>query len=154
MRKEEILSKQTITNYSGVEFVKPHNALMAMQEYADQETQRLKAELAEKDKEIEISHNENRRMERHFLETVTVINSLRELQTEDLKQLQSELTELKEKHKEDVVGFAEWILKQSDLQNLKMYEDSFVIFKQGSAFGKTLTSAELVDHHNETHKTK
>lgn len=42
MTKEKILSKQTITNFSGVEFVKPHNALMAMQEYADQEMQRLK----------------------------------------------------------------------------------------------------------------
>lgn len=131
MTKEEILSKQTITNYSGVEFVKPHNALMAMQEYADQETQRLKDELAYKDKEIEISHNENRRMERHFLETVTVINSLRELQTEDLKQLQSELTELKEKHKRDV--------ESAFSEGLFLPHDSDLTAEQ---------------YYNETHKTK
>jgi hypothetical protein len=67
---------------------------------------------------------------------------------------EAELTELKEKHKEDVVGFAEWILKQSDLNNLKMYEDSFVVFKQGTAFGKTLYAPEIYDYYNETHKTK
>ena len=148
MTKEKILSKQTITNYSGVEFVKPHNALMAMQEYADQETQRLKAELAYKDKEIEISHNENRRMERHFLETVTVINSLRELQTEDLKQLQSELTELKEKHKEDVVGFAEYI---SGLC-ISNYKSGGSWYLNG---GKIVTTDKLLEqYYNETHKTK
>ncbi len=148
MTREEILSKQTITNFSGVEFVKPHNALIAMQEYADQETQRLKAELAYKDKEIEISHNENRRMERHFLETVTVINSLRELQTEDLKQLQSELTELKEKHKRDVVGFAEYI---SGLC-ISNYKSGGSWYLNG---GKIVTTDKLLEqYYNETHKTK
>ena len=99
--------------------------------YADQETQRLKDELAYKDKEIEISHNENRRMERHFLETVTVINSLRELQTEDLKQLQSELTELKEKHKRDV--------ESAFSEGLFLPHDSDLTAEQ---------------YYNETHKTK
>jgi len=104
---------------------------------ADQETQRLKAELAEKDKEIEISHNENRRMERHFLETVTVINSLRELQTEDLKQLQSELTELKEKHKGDVIKT--YIhCKEQRFGNYDLRQISF----------------DAEQYYNETHKTK
>jgi len=148
MTREEILSKQTITNFSGVEFVKPHNALIAMQEYADQETQRIKAELAYKDKEIEISHNENRRMERHFLETVTVINSLRELQTEDLKQLQSELTELKEKHKYD----------ENDMLQAAKYG---YVFRDTTSFPEHKFEDSCINntkqwliYYKETHKTK
>lgn len=102
--KELFAVECTETDGKGVTVIKgtPMDIINWINDKLDQETQRIKAELAYKDKEIEISHNENRRMERHFLETVTVINSLRELQTEDLKQLQSELTELKEKHKRDV----------------------------------------------------
>lgn len=35
MTKEEILSKVTVTNFSGVEFIKPHNCLQAIEEYAN-----------------------------------------------------------------------------------------------------------------------
>jgi chromosome segregation ATPase len=53
---------------------------------ADQETQSLKAELAEKDNLIKDLTDQ-------YTETVYCINKLREVQTEQLNELQSELTE-------------------------------------------------------------
>ena len=57
MTKEEILSKYAITNYYGIEFVKPHNCLQAMQEYADQQTKELKQRVEELNGKIELSKN-------------------------------------------------------------------------------------------------
>ena len=135
--KELFAVECTETDGKGVTVIKgtPMDIINWINDKLDQETQRIKAELAYKDKEIEISHNENRRMERHFLETVTVINSLRELQTEDLKQLQSELTELKEKHKRDVMA---------------AYGEGW----QEGIYNPKRMTINLEQYYNETHKTK
>lgn len=94
MTREEILSKQTITNFSGVEFVKPHNALIAMQEYADQETQRIKAELAEKDKLYQILDNKVAILQSELTEQREATNQ----NAEKCISLSKQLSELKEKH--------------------------------------------------------
>lgn len=67
--KEEILKKQVfkLSNLGGFEI----EALEAMQEYADQQTEQLKKEVEEKDKEL------SELKAKHELYTLGIINRLR-----------------------------------------------------------------------------
>ena len=86
MTKEEIIDNIIYRQTDGEEYacLKKEDCMNAMQDYADQETERLKAELSEKDAEIERLEQEKIMLERYC------------------SKYESELSELKERHKKDV----------------------------------------------------
>ena len=84
MTKEEIFKNK----FEYVVLPNREDVLDCMQEYADQETERLKAEL---------------------VKTIETAKATSVTQRQHIERLQNELNELKERHKKDSVDFAEWI---------------------------------------------
>ena len=132
MTKEKIIDNIIYRQTDGEEYacLKKEDCMNAMQDYADQETERLKAELEAKDKEIEMLKNTIAIMQEQDSQLSDVALSVEEIELElgfklsefvqkykwllhaieswkkeeeinieHVKQLQSELSELKERHK-------------------------------------------------------
>lgn len=176
--KELFAVECTETDGKGVTVIKgtPMDIINWINDKLDQETQRLKAELAEKDKEIEAIttksnwqtenngklHSDIENLQSQLAEKDNLIHSLeQQLEERNIgiqaleqhketvnrmaarmqeidKEHQSELTEVKEKHKRDVEGA--WKAAKKDVYEYTVGEST-----------KTITAEQ---YYNETHKTK
>ena len=118
MTKDEIAKKWGL-------YMPSSNTRNAMQEYADQETERLKAEL---------------------VKTIETAKATSVTQRQHIERLQNELTELKERHKRYAIDFANFIaLKGYTLIQKNISENGATFFIDKKSIG--VNSIELYEQY-------